>query len=98
MLSKKLEIHIIELKKYQQHKNKTGKIDPWLEFLINPYGKEVLNMARTYEELRAAVDQLNMLEADEEVRELADAEMFARLDRNSQIAEERSEARAERKS
>ncbi len=91
VLSKKLEIHILELKKYINYRNKTGKIDPWLEFLINPYGKEVIDMARTYEELRAAVDQLNMLEADEEVRALADAEMFARLDRNSQIAEERAE-------
>lgn len=34
----------------------------------------VLNMARIYEELRAAVKQLNMLEVDEEVCRLANAE------------------------
>ena len=49
-------------------------------------------MARTYEELRAAVEQLNMLEADEEVRNLADAEAWARYDRMQQDAELREKA------
>ena len=94
ILSKNLEIHILELKKYKKQK-KTGKTDAWLEFFINPYGEEVLKMARTYEELRAAVEQLNMLEADEEVRNLADAEAWARYDRMQQDAELREKAIAE---
>ena len=52
-------------------------------------------MARTYEELRAAVEQLNMLEADEEVRNLADAEAWARYDRMQQDRELREKAIAE---
>ena len=95
ILSKKLEIHILELEKYKKQKKKTGQIDPWLEFFINPYGEEVINMARTYEELRAAVEQLNMLEADEEVRRLADAEAWARYDKIHQEAETKAKARAE---
>lgn len=87
------EIHIIELNKYKAKKEETKQIDPWLEFLINPYGKEVEEMARTREQLQAAVDQLNLLSADEEVRMLADAQDFARLDRNSQIREETERAR-----
>ena len=95
ILSEKFEIHILELEKYKKQKKKTGKIDMWLEFFINPYGEEVLNMARTYEELRAAVEQLNMLEADEEVRRLADAEAWARYDKFHQDAELKAKARAE---
>ena len=95
ILSKNLEIHILELEKYKAQKKKTGKKDPWLEFFLNPYGEEVLKMARTYEELRAAVEQLNMLEADEEVRNLADAEAWARYDRMQQDRELREKAIAE---
>ena len=88
------EIHIVELNKYEQQKEKTKQVDPWLEFFVNPYGEEVEEMARTREELQAAVDQLNLLSADEEVRMLADAQDFARMDRNSQIREETEKARA----
>lgn len=89
------EIHILELNKYEKLKEKNGKIDPWLEFFINPYGKVVEEMARTRAQLQAAVDQLHLLSADEEVRRLADAQTFARLDRNSEIKEEKEKARAE---
>ncbi len=88
------EIHIIELDKYEKQRKETKQIDPWLEFFIDPYGKEVEEMARTREQLQAAVDQLNLLSADEEVRMLADAQDFARLDKNSQIKEETAKARA----
>ena len=30
------QIHILELNKYEKQRAK--KLDPWLEFLINPYG------------------------------------------------------------
>ena len=66
--------------KYKRYKNQTGEIDPWLEFFINPYGEEVQNMARTRAELEEAVRQLRLLNADEEVQQLADAEDWARYD------------------
>lgn len=88
------EIHILELNKYKQQRKKGKEIDAWLEFFINPYGREVEEMARTMQELQAAVDQLNLLSADEEVRMLADAQDFARLDRNTQMREEIERATA----
>ena len=87
ILTKNTEVHILELQKYKRHKNQTWKLDPWLEFFINPYGKEVQNMARTRAELEEAVRQLRLLNADEEVQQLADAEDWARYDYNSAMSE-----------
>ena len=87
ILTKNTEVHILELEKYKRHKKKTGEIDPWLEFFINPYGEEVQNMARTRAELEEAVRQLRLLNADEEVQQLADAEDWARYDYNSAMSE-----------
>ena len=44
-------------------------------------------MARTRAELEEAVRQLRLLNADEEVQQLADAEDWARYDYNSAMAE-----------
>lgn len=87
ILTKNTEIHILELKKYKKYKKNGGKTEPWLEFFINPYGKEVEEMARTRAELEEAVKQLRKLSADEEVQALADAEDWARYDYNSMMAE-----------
>ena len=87
ILTKNTEVHILELEKYKRHKKQTGEIDPWLEFFINPYGKEVQDMARTRAELEEAVKQLRLLNADEEVQQLADAEDWARYDYNSAMSE-----------
>lgn len=88
-LTSDVQIHIIELNKYKEYVNNNHKTEPWLEFIINPYGEEVEVMARSYAELREAVEKLRLLESDEEVRQLADAEDFARLDRNTEILEAR---------
>lgn len=95
ILHDSLQVHIIELNKYIIQKHITKIVEPWLEFLINPYGKEVTHLAKTSEDLRKAVEQLRLLEADEDVRRLADAEDFARLDRNSELKEEREIGRFE---
>ena len=87
ILTKNTEVHILELEKYKRHKKQTGEIDLWLEFFINPYGEEVQNMARTRAELEETVKQLRLLNADEEVQQLADAEDWARYDYNSVMAE-----------
>ena len=87
ILTKNTEVHILELQKYKRHKKQTGEIDPWLEFFIDPYGEEVQNMARTRAELEEAVRQLRLLNADEEVQQLADAEDWARYDYNSAMSE-----------
>ncbi|MBO5349552.1 MAG: Rpn family recombination-promoting nuclease/putative transposase [Clostridia bacterium] len=95
ILTKSTEIHIIELSKYKKQKTINHEIVPWLEFLINPYGEEVINMARTMEELEAAVKQLHLLNSDEEVRRIADAEDWAEYDRQMQLAEIRETGMAE---
>ena len=87
ILTRNTEVHILELQKYKRHRKQTEELDPWLEFFINPYGKEVQNMARTRAELEEAVRQLRLLNADEEVQQLADAEDWARYDYNSAMAE-----------
>lgn len=80
-----ITIHIIELPKYIEHKKKTKEVNIWLEFIINPLGKEVQEAMRTKEELRLAVDMLNLLNSDEQVREIAFREILDDVDRNSEI-------------
>lgn len=77
--------HLIELPKYIKQKKKTNKINIWLEFLLNPLGKGVEEAMRTEEELRKAVDLLKLLNSDDEVRAIAEAEEFAEIDRRSEI-------------
>lgn len=67
----------------------------WLEFIINPHGKEVEKAMRTKEELRLAVDMLNLLNSDDQVREMAFKEILDDIDRNSEINDNRKRALAE---
>ena len=97
ILSEDLQIHIIELPKYIQQKKKIKKVEPWIEFLINPLSEEVENMARSKEELREAVEMLKKLNADDEVRRIAEAEERERLDRNTELYLAKEEGLAEGK-
>ena len=90
-----ITIHVIELPKYIEHKKKTNEINIWLEFIINPMGKEVEEAMRTKEELRLAVDMLNLLNSDDQVREMAFKEILDDIDRNSEINDNRKRALAE---
>jgi len=91
VLTDDIEIHIIEIPKYVKQKEKYGTIEPWLEFLVNPKGEEVQEAMKKYKTIQEAVDELNRLNANEEVRMLADLQFFAELDRNSQLHEMREE-------
>ena len=46
---------------------------------------------KEYKTIQEAVDELNRLNENDEVRMLADLQLFAKLDRNSQLAEMREE-------
>ena len=92
-----ITIHVIELPKYIEHKKKTNEINIWLEYIINPLGEEVREAMRTKEELRLAVDMLNLLNSDDQVREIALKEILDDMDRNSEINDSREEGRAEGK-
>ena len=54
-------------------------------------------MARSKEELREAVEMLKKLNADEEVRRIAEAEEMEKLDRNTEIYLAKEEGLAEGK-
>ena len=95
VLSEDLQIHIIELPKYKNQKKKTNKMEPWIEFLIDPLSEGVKEMARSKEELREAVEMLKKLNADEEVRRIAEAEEMEKLDRNTEIYLAKEEGLAE---
>jgi len=94
---KDITIHVIELPKYIEHKKKTNEMNIWLEYIINPLGEEVREAMRTKEELRLAVDMLNLLNSDDQVREIALKEILDDMDRNSEINDSREEGRAEGK-
>ena len=65
-----IEMHILELSKYKKQREK-GKKEPWLEFFSIKNEKEMMEMARSKQELRAAVEQLKLLNSDSEVRTIA---------------------------
>lgn len=85
LFTEDVTIHLIELPKYIKQKKKNNKINAWLEFLIEPLGKGVEEAMRTDEQLRKAVDLLKSLNSDREVRTIAEDEVFAEIDRRSEI-------------
>ena len=85
-----IEIHIFELQKYIKQREE-GTIEPWLEFIVDPNGKEVQEAMKKYKTIQEAVDELNRLNANDEVRELAFYQDIARLDRNTELREAREE-------
>ena len=97
VLSDDLQIHIIELPKYKKQKERTRIEEPWIEFLLDPFGKGVEKYMRSKKELEEAVKQLRMLNADDEVRELAEAQERAELDRNTELYIAKEDGRAEGK-
>lgn len=80
-----IELHVIELTKYKKYRQSGGKMIPWIEFIVNPFGKELLEMARSKEELAAAVKQLKELNADEEVRNIVEWEEWNEFWRADEI-------------
>ena len=95
VLNENVTIHLIELRKYIKQKEKGGEINPWLEFIIDPLGEEVKNAMRTAEEFKLAVDMLNLLNSDAEVRDYAFKQKLAELDYNTAMGE--SERHGEKK-
>lgn len=91
ILTEDIEIHVIEIPKYLKQKENGGVIEPWLEFIVNPKGEEVQKAMKKYKTIQEAVDELNRLNANKEVRELADLQLFAELDRKSELAEAREQ-------
>lgn len=73
ILTEKLEIHIIELKKLKVNNNqnvKQQKLIDWLKFILNPEEMEVSNMEGN-EDIKAAKKVLEQISQDEKEREKA---------------------------
>ena len=73
ILTEKLELHIIELKKLEVNNNqkvKQEKLTKWLKFILNPNEKEDLKMEED-EDIKAARKVLEEISQDEKEREKA---------------------------
>lgn len=71
ILTDKLEIHIIELKKLEVNNNQKGKhkkLENWLKFILNPEEMEEIDMS---EDIKAAKRVLEQISKDENEREKA---------------------------
>ena len=85
ILTDDLEIHIIELPKYLLQKQSCGVKNIWLDFLLEPDGKEVLEAMKNDEELKKANEQWHNVTEDEKIRDRARRLEIARLDYNTDI-------------
>lgn len=84
ILTKKFEMHIIELKKLEVNIKQQGnkKLEQWLGFIRNPeHGKE----SCMYEEIEKARKVLEDISQDEEERKLAEQREVWKIDQNSQL-------------
>ena len=74
ILTDKIEIRIIELKKIMKEyiKNKQSTKNQWIMFLNNPEDKEVEGIMKENEEVKEAVVEVRKMSEDEKMRRLAD--------------------------
>ncbi len=92
-----LEIHYIELKKFNIDKDpeKMEAIELWLNFIKKAGKEDIKEIIKRKEELKIAMEMLRKISADERLREKYAAQEKARLDAVSSIkyAEARGEAK-----
>lgn len=84
ILTDDFEIHVIELPKYLEMRNNNFK-NIWLDFLINPVGKEVLTAMKENKKLKDAGNKLDEITSDEVIRDRALRLEIAELDRNTDL-------------
>ena len=85
ILTDDLEIHIIELPKYIKMKKNKQNENIWLDFLLNPNGKGVLQAMKNCKELKEAGEKWRKITADEKMRDRALRLEIAELDRNTAL-------------
>lgn len=91
ILTDDFEIHIIELPKYEKMKEKGKCKDIWLDFLLKPEGKEVLEAMKESKEIKEAKEKWRKITADEKIRDRALRLEIAELDRNTDLYYARKE-------
>lgn len=79
-----LEIHIIEIPKVREMKEKESKnaLIDWITFLDNPNQKEVSEIMKTNKEIQEAMEKLEEISSDEELMRLVELRRKAILDEN----------------
>ena len=80
ILTKKLEIDIIELPKIEGKEKVKDELLDWLYFLEEPKGERVTKNMEENEELKEAVEKLDSLSADERMQRIADLREKAIMD------------------
>lgn len=73
MLTHKLELHIIELRKAKEEyeKNKSNKKAQWMMFINNPNEAEVQKIMKENKEIEEAVVEIREMTEDEKIERLA---------------------------
>ena len=93
---KNLEIHIIELPKIMKYPEETEKeLKRWMEFLINPESEVVKMGAKEDKKLGEAIEKLEYISGDDELRRIAELREKYILDEESEREAVRDEAREE---
>lgn len=89
LLTDKLEIHIIELPKVKKaiEKDKNNKLAQWMMFIDNPNEEGVKRIVEKNEEIKEAMEELEIISGDAEARRLAELRQKYILDQNSCIDE-----------
>ena len=80
ILTKKLEIDIIELPKIEGKEEVKDELLDWLYFLEEPKGERVTKNMEENEELKEAVEKLDSLSADERMQRIAELREKAIMD------------------
>lgn len=87
ILTNKLNIHIIEIPKIEKCKEDADELIDWLYFLVNPKSERVENKMKENKELKEAVEKLDKISNDEQMRRIAELREKAILDENSRISD-----------
>ena len=96
IIFKNLEIHIIELPKIMKYPEETEKeFKRWMEFLINPESEVVKMGAKEDKKLGEAMEKLEYISGDDELRRIAELREKYILDEESEREAVRDEAREE---
>lgn len=82
ILTKNLEICIIELPKYKKYKSKNQELSSWVKFITNP-GGIAMDDIKNNEALKKAKEVLNEISEDEKERELAFQRLMYKMDQKA---------------
>ena len=84
VLTKDLEIHIIEISKMKR-KLEEGELKKWILFLENPEGEEIKEMAEKEPEIKEAIKTLEDISSDETKIRIAELREKYIMDRESEL-------------